>query len=449
MSGCLRYATGFSALAFASCLVLGASAANAAVVISTNPTSNISCSSGVCTPSAAAAILNVNDLENDLVASSVKITTHGALAKDIHVSAALNWTSANTLTLDAYRSVAIYAPVADMGAGGLSLLTDDGGVDGTLSFGVKGNVTFLNTSDNLTINGTVYTLADSVKTLANAIDSNLAGSFALANSYNAKPDGTYTQAPINYSFSGTFEGLGNTISNLTISSSTGAGLFRDLLPSATVRDLALKSAIVSAHRCCEAGVLVGDNDGGYIIACYASGRVYMDKYKSGGTAVAVGGLVGDSHNGAEIADSVANVSVREHGNSVAVGGLVGANDYSSVILNSFAEGPVSVIATSGIAYVGGLVGSNDGGIEESYSSGAVSGGPNALVGGLVAKLGGDGGCQDSYWDTTTSGTGTSACGAGMTTAQLQTGLPPGFSSSIWAEAPMVIDGLPYLKDLPR
>src|SRR4051812_16633046 len=76
----------------------------AAVVISSGATQNMSCSAGVCTPTAKKAVLNVGDLANLLAAGDVKVVSDSA-AKDIQFSAPLSWTSTSRLTLDSYRSI--------------------------------------------------------------------------------------------------------------------------------------------------------------------------------------------------------------------------------------------------------------------------------------------------------------------------------------------------------
>ncbi|HEY6578394.1 MAG TPA: hypothetical protein VIY09_03665, partial [Rhizomicrobium sp.] len=116
-----------------------ACAANAAVVISSGETTNISCSGGMCAPTAKDAVLNVGDLETLLASGDVEITTTGAgvQAVDVRVVDSLTWSSTGTLALDAYKSVAVDAAVSVVGAGGLSLITNDGGSNGTLSFGKK------------------------------------------------------------------------------------------------------------------------------------------------------------------------------------------------------------------------------------------------------------------------------------------------------------------------
>jgi len=105
----------------------------------------------------------------------------------------------------------------------------------------------------------------------------------------------------------------------------------------------------------------------------------------------VGGLVG-SNNGT-ISNSYATCKV-SGGNSY-VGGLVGFNN--GTISNSYATGTVS-----GFSYVGGLVGSNNTGamISNSYAAGSVSG--TATVGGL-AGYNYNATISNSFYDTTTSG----------------------------------------------
>jgi len=118
--------------------------------------------------------------------------------------------------------------VSVTGSGGLTLTTNDGGKRGILSFGPKGNVTFANLSSKLTINGASYKLINTVRGLAKAVAKNPTANFALAKSFDASGDGTYTAAPVQTTLNGSFEGLGNTISNLTIfdlSAADYVGLF--------------------------------------------------------------------------------------------------------------------------------------------------------------------------------------------------------------------------------
>jgi hypothetical protein len=83
---------------------------------------------------------------------------------------------------------------------------------------------------------------------------------------------------------------------------------------------------------------------------------------------------------------------------------------------------------------------------DSYATGAVTAGENSDVGGLVGYNGGT--VTASYWDTQTSGQTTSAGGTGLTTAQLKSGLPAGFSSTVWGINRRINGGYPYLLALP-
>ena len=165
------------------------------------------------------AVLNAGDLETRCSLPrkvTVKTTGSGVQANNIDVTAKLGW-SANALALDSYQFISVAAPITVKGRSGLSILTNDGGSDGTLSFGPKGNVTFQNLSSMLTINGTEYTLENSVASLASAVMANRNGAFALAASYDATSEGIYTDAAVSTPLRGKVEGLGNRISGVSIS----------------------------------------------------------------------------------------------------------------------------------------------------------------------------------------------------------------------------------------
>jgi hypothetical protein len=100
-----------------------------------------------------------------------------------------------------------------------------------------------------------------------------------------------------------------------------------------------------------------------------------------------------------------------------------------------------------------LIGLNYNGSEStSYSTGAPHGRSSKYVGGFFGAD--EGSADSSYWDTTTSGTeegagdGNGAGLTGLTTEQLQSGLPKGFDKRVWAEDPNVNNGLPYLINNP-
>ncbi|HEY5237120.1 MAG TPA: hypothetical protein VIJ62_01965 [Rhizomicrobium sp.] len=485
-------------------LVLPAfSPAEAALIISSAPTANVTCAKAVCTATASNAVLNANHLQSLLAKENVKVATdHNA--SDIRISTALNWVSAKTLTLDARRSIIVNKPVSVSGAGGLALITNDGSTGGELSFGAKGNVTFWSLSDSLTINGASYTLVNSLATLASNVIANPRGNYALATDYNAGVDGTYGSSPIPISiaFQGVLDGLGNAISNFSMyvtAKKQAVGLFGEL--TGTVENLRLINVNISAGPDSSAGAFVAINYG-TISGVYVSGIIEAHgggPHGLGGVVSQTEGTVANSYSAATvkgccqigglayqndgtISNSYATGAISGHGmagglvavnggtiessyaggtvNGATVGGLVAMN--GGTISNSYASGSVSLDNRAELSpYLGGLVGTTVGhsSIVDSYSKGAVIGGAGSIVGGLIGEDDStSGNFSDSYWDTTTSGITNSRQGAGniandpgitgLTTVQLQSGLPAGFDPSIWDENPSINGGLPYLRGNP-
>lgn len=322
--------------------MLLAASAHAALTISTEATQNVSCSGGVCAATAADAVLNVTDLTNMLTSSALTIQS-GSLAQDIVVNAPFSWTSANALTLDSYHAITVNQPVSDAGPAALTITTNDGGTGGTLFFGAKGSIGFLSTANALTINEQIYKLEANLKNLAFDIARKPAGSFALANAYDARADGLYLLSPITTTLRGTFTGLGNTISKLTIAdggASENVGLFAVLDTKAHVSSVRLKGEVV----------------------------------RGPGNGSLVGGLVG-TNNG--LIDNV-SIDGLAAGSVAYVGLLAGINN-----------GGIFRSSTSGAVhgnYAGGLVGEGGGTIYSSQSSTKVSG--FAAAGGLEAASGG-------------------------------------------------------------
>ena len=209
-------------------------------------------------------------------------------------------------------------------------------------------------------------------------------------------------------FVATFDGSGHTISNLRVGrlSTDLVGLFGHVGDGGAIRRVRLESVDIAGRS--RVGSLAGYNDGD-ITSSYATGFVAAgDDY--------AGGLVG--YNEGNITGTYAGASVS--GNS-SVGGLVGRNKGRT--LNSYATGKVDGRG----AFAGGLAGNNeDGSITASYATGKVDG--QRRVGGLVGYYYGTE--AFSYWDTETSGLGTSYGGEGKTTEELQS---PTSNTGIYAE----------------
>ncbi|HEY8696873.1 MAG TPA: hypothetical protein VIM02_04590 [Rhizomicrobium sp.] len=363
-------------------VVLGAADfAQAAVNISDKPTKHMSCSAGVCSPTAKKAVLNATDLANLLQAADVTVTT-GSGAITIEITSALSWASAGRLTLDANCNVSVKAPVTVAGPGGLTIVTNIGGSGCDLLFFPGGKIDFWDLGSSLIINGNAYGLAGNIRQLKSKIVANPSGSYALTKDYDAAVDGTHPMPPIPMAFSGAFEGLGHAISNLTIKDSrrdSCIGFFAT--NSGTVRDISLTNANVSATRAGKSvGTLVGCNTGA-IRNASADGVVH------GVLEDNVGGLIGNNagsivNAGADVAATGDN-SVKGKGEEK-IGGLAGLN--SGDVSQSHAAGAVTAAQGS---FAGGLIGwSTTGQIYRSYATGLVSHagtccGGHAYAGGLV------------------------------------------------------------------
>ena len=159
------------------------------------------------------------------------------------------------------------------------------------------------------------------------------------------------------------------------------------------------------------GGLIGRNNN-VIANSYATGTVT-------GSGNNIGGLVGRNNN--TIANSYASGGVTVTGNNI--GGLVGFNSNGRIV-NTYAEGTVM-----GVSQVGGLIGRHHGSLRDSYAAlGAVSG-SGSDIGGLIGMMSTTATVTASYWDSDTSEQVSSAGGEGRTTAELQTAIAPGTTTT--------------------
>ena len=188
-------------------------------------------------------------------------------------------------------------------------------------------------------------------------------------------------------FTGTFDGNGKKIQNLTINrqDENYVGLFGGVGNGGVVKDIGLEDVDIKGAK--SVGSLVGLNAEGTITNSHVvNGTVVSPIARS--YFANVGGLVGKNTGG--ITNSHATVEVRgigDHG----VGGLVGLNGGN--IVRSHATGDVT-----GDQGVGGLVGSNEANITRSYATGAVrtQGIFRFSLGGLVGESMGGGTITESY-----------------------------------------------------
>lgn len=309
-------------------------------------------------------------------------------------------------------------------------------------------------------------------------------------------------------FSGVLDGQGHTIDQLTINSTANdVGLFGYVGANGAVRNLSLANAAVSslvgAHFSngtfvpVHAAALVGYNAGnvadtsvsGVVNGSFDSdigglvgfnegliSKSFSIASVTGPSPLSLGGLVGRNHQGGTIAQSYANGIVTYAGSDQlmialsfgstgpAIGGLSGHNwgtifeSYSSSQIAYSGTGQFLTAGFPGVASAGGLVGLNfvGGVIDQSYATGPTSGGPNIVTGGLLGfnsagfvpgtstQVPSTTGISLSYWDVQSTGQPTSAGGTGLTTAQLKSGLPPGFNPAVWGSSPPVSNGYPHL-----
>ncbi|MBV9989971.1 MAG: hypothetical protein JOZ72_01645 [Alphaproteobacteria bacterium] len=477
-------------------LLLVPAVGRAAVNISSAPTKNMACSGAVCTPTAKNAVLNAGDLAAMLAASDVTVKT-GAGAATIELTAPLSWAGTRGLTLDANLNVSIKAEMVVEGAGGLAIVTDDGGTGGDLNLFPGGKIDFWDDTGSLVINGRSYLLVRDVASLAAAVIDNPSGNYALSADYDAGPDGAYNGGIVLVGFGGTLEGLGHTISNLHIDghSSSSAGMF--VSAGGIQRDLNLANIDVISGG--DAGALSGRAVNSRVINVTVSGAV------QGGSAV--GGLIGHvSGSNGIVTKSSSSVTVT--GGSHYVGGLVGhlegplslshatgdvmgGKESTTGGLVGFAVAPISQsyatgnVSTHGRSAAGGLVGSTntDGApIVDCYSRGSVAAGSTSSLGGLMgigavsvsdsyttslvlfrgkaparrphfgAFIGhyGFGVLAEDYWDKDSSGQ-SRACDAGcrsgvtgLSDVALKAALPAGFDPAVWGQSAAINDGYPYL-----
>jgi len=477
-------------------LAAAAPAAHASLAISAAPTSNVTCSGGTCTATATDAVLNATDLKMFLRHGNVHVDA--GPANTIAVNATVNWTQGSRLTLSANTGVAVTQPIVVAGHGAVTLTTGDTSA-GAIVFTGRGRLDFWDTTSSLIINGSSYTLANDVASLASAIAANTHGNFALAKSYDAMADAPYTASPI-YVLYGSLNGLGHAISNVKIQSTETYAAFIAYL-------LADSASSVSNLTLAQID-LTGTGHGAYVggLAGYAEdtlSHVRVTGHVKGTDLATVGGIVGWQAPASMVAivDSSVNAVVSGSPGSIA-GGIVGFQ-YHGYILRcavagrieggaSYAGGLAGLVQGNVISgnwssarvsgnFAGGLVGLANGvfTLADNYVSGAVfsgggligktvglgggSGGPSVQRsyargvvhgGGVTGNDDGSGVYTDVYWDMDTTHVRNPASGVlnhpnypgitGLSDTQMKAALPAGFSPSVWGLNPSINNGYPYL-----
>jgi hypothetical protein len=185
-------------------------------------------------------------------------------------------------------------------------------------------------------------------------------------------------------FTGSFNGNGHIISNLTISDSEGRdflGLFGEIGIAAQILNLGVENVSInlsgSNNDCI--GALVGYFNAGTIASCHSTGTISAFL---GSNTFSLGGLVGNQGAGT-ISSCYSTCSIVGSTNDSCFGGLVGSAHYD--ITSCYSTG--SVYAGFGGTYFGGLAGYHNGGtISTCYSTSVVaSEATSSFGGGLVGS----------------------------------------------------------------
>ncbi len=380
----------------------------------------IAASGGNITGSALGTALNAGDVRIQTSASG----TGGG----IFVNESVSWESSKTLTLDAWGNIFINVPI-NAGVGGQVAFKYGQGeqygqsssyyIRAPINLSTGNNFTTKRGYDGPTVLWTVITELGSQNSRSGidlqGIKGHLTGNYVLGADINAEGtaqwDGGFS--PIGdggQAFSGRFDGLGHTVTNLVINrpATDLVGLFGLVGGGrAYIGNVGLRGGSVSGANAVgglvgynnagliehsfsslavtgssDVGGLVGKNVDGNISASYATGNV-------SGRLDRVGGLVGHNLGAAFVDGSYASGLVAGDND---VGGLVGYNQKAPASMptlsSSYATG-----AVVGTSHVGGLVGSNEGTISGSYATGDLSG--TSDVGLLVGKN--DGEVSNSYY----------------------------------------------------
>ncbi len=220
-------------------------------------------------------------------------------------------------------------------------------------------------------------------------------------------------------FSAIFDGNDNTISNLLINSNTSTptgggyvGLFGDV--SGTIRDVGLLDVNVTNTRT-TTGVNVGRT--GALAGLLNAGGTVHGSYVAGGSVTHttsstglgyIGCLLGYSNG--TVRDSYATCNVTGTNNFLlALGGLIGEAGSLGTVDTTYATGTVTFTGSGLVA--GGLIGRAECRVSVSYATGNVSGSSTGRVGGLIGRMEGPSFASYATGNVSGNGTGTGATDA--------------------------------------
>lgn len=354
---------------------------------------------------ASGGTVHVDTLSRNLATTNIELnSTKG----DLNLNGPVAWASGNRLALNSAGDLNLNGKLTATGVNARLGLQAKGGIeindkivisgassgmslDAGNGHRVNGNasVTLAGANASYVSGGYYYTVVQTLAQLQ-AINTNLDGLYVLGNNILGSYYCTALQSiggPAGV-FTGTLDGLGNTIGNLSITN-TGANVGLFARSSGTLSNLKLDNLRVSDSNYgagpSSLGALVGINNG--LVSNVTATRVSVNGSSSRSNAV--GGLVGRNNGGRIRAASVSG-TVSGYAPTTAIGGLVGenaSNGRQALIEDSNSSVQIAARSTerNSLGGVGGLVGLNSRGvINNSHSQGRVDASRAGLnVGGLV------------------------------------------------------------------
>ncbi|MGZ2744551.1 two-partner secretion domain-containing protein [Burkholderia stagnalis] len=359
-----------------------------------------------------AANAKVNDADGAIGATTLSRTlgtTNVALTNtsgDLTVGDAVNWTSDHALTLTSRKgSVDLKQSVTASGANASVTANAAGGIrihDKVALTGENAHLALNSgsghslTNDNAAVtlsgrnasfsaNGDAYQVVHDLAGLRK-LEDDPSGRYVLGNAIDGN-GAAFRSIGVNDAFGGVFDGLGNTIGNLTVSSPDAmfVGLFATnfgRIANLGLEKITTKVSASDGYLPLQVGALAGYN-AGTISNVRATDMIVSS---TGSVDSVVGGLVGT--NGGGVVDG-ARFQGRVTGNdrAVSIGGIAGRNMYGGRIANSRADAEITRTQSpwsGGLYTAGGIVGTNsDSTVVDSSSSGRIAVGDGVHVGGLA------------------------------------------------------------------
>lgn len=231
---------------------------------------------------------------------------------------------------------------------------------------------------------------EQLKAIQQAGDSALGFNYALMDDINASDVENYVAIGTgsDIGFTGTFDGRGNRIIGLNVNATdkvnnkTNAGIFSTIGNGGTVKNVNIYSGNFTGTE--TAGAVAGVNKG------RIEGIVtFGNTVTSNGNA---GGIVGVNNNDSTVDDVESTGSVIAGSSTAVAGGLVGTN-YGG-LANSFSDSAVTVgtnVTGGTSAGLGGVVGINNGNVQYVDSLGVTNGGAtgSSNIGGIIGTNNGN------------------------------------------------------------